>query len=344
MAKSTSAPAMMACTASKPPWARNCGTSRACTLTPIRCSRGTSSTAAAASARFTRTRWSSASTPRPAKSCGACRLSFRFGAALPCKIAGYSSASGTAIFLRVPRNRRGPSCASTPPPAGATGKPTPATAFSRAGRPGRRLLRGPRRLLFLRRSRRRQGMLEARPRQSRGRLTALTGDGSHLLAITTEGKVCCLDTKTGAIAWTFDVAMDTGQPQMLFSSPLVLNRRQAAGEVREIYFGSGSAIFAQDAPQLEELRGRKAWELLVVPDDAHLVQEAFEQLHRGEPSVQLDMRLRTKSQDERRISLTFTSLPDAVGKPSSIIASGIDITEAIRCVRGHRSSIVLLRR
>ncbi|HEY3875286.1 MAG TPA: response regulator [Candidatus Kapabacteria bacterium] len=78
---------------------------------------------------------------------------------------------------------------------------------------------------------------------------------------------------------------------------------------------------------VKELRGRKAWELLVVEDDAPNVQAAFERIAAGESSVHVEMSLTTRTRGVRRLLLTFTGIHDEKGAATSIIAAGIDITE-----------------
>lgn len=81
---------------------------------------------------------------------------------------------------------------------------------------------------------------------------------------------------------------------------------------------------------VEELRGKKAWEIAVIEEDAAKVRDAFDQLQNGAESVRIDMRLKTKTDEERLVSMTFTALSDEFGIPVTIIASGIDITERWR--------------
>jgi PAS domain S-box-containing protein len=78
---------------------------------------------------------------------------------------------------------------------------------------------------------------------------------------------------------------------------------------------------------VDEMRGKKAWEIAVIEEDAQLVRDAFDRLHAGEESSRIDMRLRTKTGEQRHVSMTFTALSDEFGIPITIIASGIDITE-----------------
>jgi outer membrane protein assembly factor BamB len=71
---------------------------------------------------------------------------------------------------------------------------------------------------------------------------ALAPGGAHIVALGSEGRVCCLDAKTGRIDWTFDVAKNADQPATLFSSPAVVVEPDGR---RCICFGSGLSTFTR---------------------------------------------------------------------------------------------------
>ena len=59
-----------------------------------------------------------------------------------------------------------------------------------------------------------------------------------LYVVASEGQVYCLDPATGEAEWTLDVAQGQKNPT-LFSSPTVVVTRDADGDHRRMYFGSG---------------------------------------------------------------------------------------------------------
>ena len=68
------------------------------------------------------------------------------------------------------------------------------------------------------------------------------GRAEALYVVASEGQVYCLDPATGAEAWKMDVAKGQKAPT-LFSSPAVVTSREADGEHRRVYFGSGFNFF-----------------------------------------------------------------------------------------------------
>ncbi len=67
-----------------------------------------------------------------------------------------------------------------------------------------------------------------------------------LYVVASEGRVCCLDPATGEAEWTLDVGRGQKNPT-LFSSPTVVVSRDAAGDHRRVYFGSGFNFFRRGA-------------------------------------------------------------------------------------------------
>jgi outer membrane protein assembly factor BamB len=66
-----------------------------------------------------------------------------------------------------------------------------------------------------------------------------SGNGSSLYVASSGGLVSRLNPETGEIDWTFDVAKDSGQKAVVFSSPIVSVREGRKGESRSIFFGCG---------------------------------------------------------------------------------------------------------
>jgi outer membrane protein assembly factor BamB len=67
-----------------------------------------------------------------------------------------------------------------------------------------------------------------------------------LYVVASEGQVYCLDPATGDAEWTVNVANGQKNPT-LFSSPTVVVSRQADGEHRRVFFGSGFNFFRRGA-------------------------------------------------------------------------------------------------
>jgi outer membrane protein assembly factor BamB len=69
-------------------------------------------------------------------------------------------------------------------------------------------------------------------------------------AVGAAGVVCCLDPASGAPQWSFDVAKHSNTRPELFSSPQVTVLRDAKGERRLLYFGTGLDNFQSKAAAL----------------------------------------------------------------------------------------------
>src|SRR5207248_6197535 len=67
-----------------------------------------------------------------------------------------------------------------------------------------------------------------------------------LYVVASEGQVYCLDPVTGEAEWTLNVATGQKNPT-LFSSPTVVVSRDADGDHRRVYFGSGFNFFRRGA-------------------------------------------------------------------------------------------------
>jgi PAS domain S-box-containing protein len=78
--------------------------------------------------------------------------------------------------------------------------------------------------------------------------------------------------------------------------------------------------------QLEDVRGRLAWEILVAEEDASRVKDAFKSVAKGE-TVAFEMSIVPKEGQRRRLSMSFTGMFDDSKKLIYVIASGVDITD-----------------
>lgn len=67
-------------------------------------------------------------------------------------------------------------------------------------------------------------------------LAGVDGKTDSVIACATDGLVCGLDAKTGAVQWKFDL---TANRAVLVSAPQVIVERTRIGERRQIYFGAG---------------------------------------------------------------------------------------------------------
>ena len=73
-----------------------------------------------------------------------------------------------------------------------------------------------------------------------------------------DGQLYCLDPQTGAREWVLDVAKEQKQPAELFSTPSVVVSREADGDHRRVYIGSGFNYFQRGVLYcIEDVRGRK---------------------------------------------------------------------------------------
>ena len=77
----------------------------------------------------------------------------------------------------------------------------------------------------------------------------------------------------------------------------------------------------------EEVLGRHAWDLFVIPDEVDAVKAMFERLRGGEPRNDYENYWKGKDGLLRRISWTNTVLTDPNGKVDYIVAVGLDITD-----------------
>jgi len=77
----------------------------------------------------------------------------------------------------------------------------------------------------------------------------------------------------------------------------------------------------------EEVLGRHAWDLFVIPDEVDAVRTVFERLRGGEPRNDYENYWKAKDGILRRISWSNTVLTDPQGKVDYIVAAGLDITD-----------------
>lgn len=76
-----------------------------------------------------------------------------------------------------------------------------------------------------------------------------------------------------------------------------------------------------------EIVGRLIWDILVFPSEEPYMRLKLEAVLSGFFPNECEVRWRTKQGGERRVRLSNTALIDKTGKPTHIVATGIDITE-----------------
>lgn len=77
----------------------------------------------------------------------------------------------------------------------------------------------------------------------------------------------------------------------------------------------------------EEVLGRHAWDLFVIPDEVDGAKAMFERLRDGEPRNDYESYWKGKDGCLRRISWSNTVLTDPTGKVDYVVAAGLDITD-----------------
>jgi PAS domain S-box-containing protein len=77
----------------------------------------------------------------------------------------------------------------------------------------------------------------------------------------------------------------------------------------------------------DEVRGRRIWEFLLVPEEAEQVKRVFRRLKAGQFPNQFENYWVTKTGERRLISWSNTALMDDNGAVDFVIGTGIDITE-----------------
>ncbi len=80
---------------------------------------------------------------------------------------------------------------------------------------------------------------------------------------------------------------------------------------------------------LETIRGKKVWDLFILPHERKRVKENLTELHENQPSTQTEYTWVTADKDERLITWSNTALFDDQGDVEFIISTGIDITDRI---------------
>jgi PAS domain S-box-containing protein len=80
----------------------------------------------------------------------------------------------------------------------------------------------------------------------------------------------------------------------------------------------------------EEVKDRYVWDLFTPPEKPDRFRIAFERLHSGQPADDYETNWLLRDGTRRLIAWSSTVLPGNDGKPSFIIATGIDITEKKR--------------
>jgi PAS domain S-box-containing protein len=77
----------------------------------------------------------------------------------------------------------------------------------------------------------------------------------------------------------------------------------------------------------EEVVGRYAWDLFLIPDEVAGVRAVFERLRGGEPRNDYENYWKGKDGGLRRISWSNTILTDPNGRVEYVVAAGLDITD-----------------
>ena len=76
-----------------------------------------------------------------------------------------------------------------------------------------------------------------------------------------------------------------------------------------------------------ELIGRPIWDTLILPSEAPYLRLKLESVLAGSLPTECELRWRMKHRGERRVRLSNTALVDKHGKPTHIVATGIDVTD-----------------
>jgi PAS domain S-box-containing protein len=77
---------------------------------------------------------------------------------------------------------------------------------------------------------------------------------------------------------------------------------------------------------IEDFKGKFAWELLVSKDEGEKIKRAFEEAREGK-TVSLEMNLDPPGKERRRLSMSFAALFNSSGQLLNVIASGVDISD-----------------
>ena len=87
-----------------------------------------------------------------------------------------------------------------------------------------------------------------------------------------------------------------------------------------------------------EVRGRKVWDLFLVPEEVELVKGFLHDLLAGAAPRRAENHWLTKTGEKRLIDWSNTTLVDGEGLPKYVVATGIDITERRRAEEALRES------
>ena len=77
---------------------------------------------------------------------------------------------------------------------------------------------------------------------------------------------------------------------------------------------------------LDDVCGRRMWEVFPVPEESDLFQKIFRRLRQGTASVEYESSLLAKDSTRRRIAWSYGAVRDPGGNLESVAATGIDIT------------------
>jgi PAS domain S-box-containing protein len=77
---------------------------------------------------------------------------------------------------------------------------------------------------------------------------------------------------------------------------------------------------------LDDVCGRRMWEVFPVPEESDLFQKIFRRLRQGTASIEYESSLLAKDSTRRRIAWSYGAVRDPGGNLESVAATGIDVT------------------
>lgn len=103
-------------------------------------------------------------------------------------------------------------------------------------------------------------------------------------------------------------------------------------------FRFNQAVQRMTGYRLGEVRGRHAFDLFIPEEEREAVEHVLESLRAGEEVPAFEGVWRTRDGEERLVNWAFTTLKDADGETTHILACGIDLTEERRLEKQLRQS------
>jgi len=91
----------------------------------------------------------------------------------------------------------------------------------------------------------------------------------------------------------------------------------------------------------EEIRGKYAWDILVVPEESAGMMRVLQSIYSGEFPRKHESSLKTRSRGVRRIAWSNTAMTGRNGQVEFVIATGLDITEQ-RAAQTHLTQVARL--